>query len=99
MKSPDFKELGLKSLSYYQTDEMKRHIKMRLRYENSIPRVWSMPGEPVGTTIMGRLAAEKIKYQAQYSAVYGSKITDIVTPIAQDSLVKTGSSQNTRLLK
>ena len=58
-----------------------------------------MPGESVGTTIMGRLAAEKIKYQAQYSAVYGSKITDIVTPIAQDSLIKTGSSQNTRVLK
>ena len=58
-----------------------------------------MPGEPVGMTIMSRLAAEKIKYQAQYSAVYGSKITDIVTPIVQDSLVKIGSSQNTRMLK
>ena len=53
-----------------------------------------MPGEPVGTTIMSRLAAEKIKHQAQYSALYGSEITDIVTPIARDSLVKTDSSQN-----
>ena len=100
MKSPDFKELGLNSLSYcHETDERKRHIQMCLRYKNDILRIWSMPGEPVGMTIMSRLAAEKIKYQAQYSAVYGSKITDIVTPIAQDSLVKTGSSQNTRVLK
>ena len=100
MKSPDFKELGLNSLSYcHETDERKRHIQMCLRYKNDILRIWSMPGEPVGMTIMRRLADEKIKYQAQYSAVYGSEITDIVTPIAQDSFVKTGSSQNTRVLK